>query len=270
VIWNMESTTDLDVTAAETLLRLAHNLRASGRDLVFARVGSSVLDVFRRSELLGLLGEDHLFLTVDSAVRDCLHSRLAVISALEAQLTEAAAACRLARSVAEGRITSAESHERIAAVEQRGDKLRAELVARLAGVLVAPIDREDLFRLSRSIDDVLDNLHDFVRAWDLYGVEAAGGFVGLLDATVNGIGDLQLAVQAIAKDPNDMKAAVESKKSANEIRRLYDVELGRLFRGKLTMDVVKRRELLRRLDVVGLRLNEAADRLSDAAVKRWA
>jgi hypothetical protein len=36
------------------------------------------------------------------------------------------------------------------------------------------------------------------------------------------------------------------------------------------MAVVRRRELLRRLDVVGLRLNEAADRLSDAAIKRWA
>ena len=36
------------------------------------------------------------------------------------------------------------------------------------------------------------------------------------------------------------------------------------------MEVLKCRELLRRLDVVGLRLNEAADRLSDAAVKRWA
>jgi hypothetical protein len=31
---------------------------------------------------------------------------------------------------------------------------------------------------------------------------------------------------------------------------------------------MKARDLLRRLDVVGLRLNEAADALADAAVKR--
>ena len=36
------------------------------------------------------------------------------------------------------------------------------------------------------------------------------------------------------------------------------------------MEVIKAREILRRLDVVGLRLNEAADVLSDAAVKRRA
>ena len=148
--------------------------------------------------------------------------------------------------------------------------MRSELVTRLTGVLVAPIDREDLLRLSRSIDDVVDNLRDFVREWDLYGLKKAGAFVGLLDAAARGIGDLQLAVQAIAKDPNDMKTALASKRSANEIRRLYDSELGRLFRGELAMEVVKSRELLRRLDVVGLRINEAADRLSDAAIKRWA
>ena len=270
LIWNMESTTDLDVTAVETLLRLAHTLRDSGRDLVFARVGSLVLDVFRRSGLMELLGEDHFFLTVDEAVQDCLHSRLAVVAALEAQLTEATGACRVARSMAAGKIGCAVAHQRIAAIEARGDTMRGELVARLSGVLVAPIDREDLFRLSRSIDDVLDNLRDFVREWDLYGIEAATAYLGLLDATASGIADLQLAVQAIANDPTDVKTALASKDSAGEIRRLYDVELGRLFRGALTMEVVKSRELLRRLDVVGLRLNEAADRLSDAAIKRWA
>ena len=270
VIWNLESTTDVDVTAAETLVRLVRNLRDSGRDLVFARVGSSALDVFRRSGLLELLGEDHLFLTVDGAVHDCLHSRLAVVASLEAQLNEVTAACRLARSTTRGKVAGGEARRRMAEIEHRGDMMRAELVTRLAGVLVAPIDHEDLFRLSRSIDDVLDNLRDFVNEWDIYGGEVADVFVGLLNAAASGVADLQLAVQAIAKDPEDLTAALAAKKSANQIRRLYDDELGRLFRGEPTMDVVRRRELLRRLDVVGLRLNEAADRLSDAAIKRWA
>jgi high affinity sulfate transporter 1 len=270
VIWNLESTTDVDVTAAEALVRLVHDLRDSGRDLVFARAGSAALDVFERSGLLDLLGEDHLFLTVDGAVRSCLHGRLAVIAALEGQLAEATAACRLAGAVVRGETDSAEARRLVAEIEHRGDTMRSTLVRRLAGVLVAPIDREDLYRLSRSIDDVLDNLRDFVRQWDLYGFEKKSAFAELLDAAARAIGDLELAVQAVAKDPKDMNSALAAKKGANQIRRLYDLELGRLFRGELTMEVVKRRELLRRLDVVGLRLNEAADRLSDAVVKRWA
>ena len=75
VVWDLETTTDLDVTAAETLLRLVTQLRASHRDIVFARVRDPVRDIFRRCGLLGLLGEGHLFLTVDDAVHDCLLKR---------------------------------------------------------------------------------------------------------------------------------------------------------------------------------------------------
>lgn len=188
---------------------------------------------------------------------------------LERQLEETIVACRLARAVAEGRAVPGEAHDKMAEIERSGDVLRGELVTRLEGVVVSPIDREDLFRLSRSIDDVLDNLRDFVREWDLFAIESGELFLGLLDAIARGVDDLRRAVRTIAGDAKDTgQSALEAKKSANEIRRLYDTEVGRLFCGELTMEVLKFRELLRRLDVVGLRLNEAADVLSDAAVKR--
>jgi uncharacterized protein Yka (UPF0111/DUF47 family) len=194
-----------------------------------------------------------------------------LIAILDRQRAETLSACRLAHSVAEGTADPSEAHDRMAEIEHRGDTLRSELVAKLAGVLVAPIDREDLFRLSRSVDDVLDNLRDFVREWDLYKPEAAGDFLGLLDATASGVDDLRRAVRTIAADPKaTSQSALLCKKSANEVRRRYDEALSELFCCELSMEVFKRRELLRRLDVVGLRLNEAADVLSDAAVKRLA
>ena len=227
VIWNLEMTIDLDVTAAETLLRLAQNLRDDGRDIVFARVRDPVRDVFQRCGLLDLLGEDHLYFTVDDAVQDCLHSRHAVIAGLEGQLAETAAACRLARSMVKGKASPSDAQQQMADIEQRGDRLRAELIGRLEGVLVAPIDREDLFRLSRSIDDVLDNLRDFVREWGLFAIEDARGFAGLLGAAADAIDDLQRAVQTMAGDPREMtESALRSKKAANEIRRLYDARAG--------------------------------------------
>jgi uncharacterized protein Yka (UPF0111/DUF47 family) len=209
-------------------------------------------------------------------VRRAVHSlgqgeAAGLIAILESQLAETLSACRVVRLVTEGKLAPQEAHEQIADIEHRGDELRSKLVTKLAGVLVAPIDREDLFRLSRSIDDVLDNLRDFVREWDLYEMQAADQFLGLLDATASGVYDLRRAVQTIASDPTKTsQSALISKKSANEIRRVYDVEVARLFRGEVSVELLKRRELLRRLDVVGLRLNEAADVLSDAAVKRLA
>ncbi len=207
---------------------------------------------------------------VRRAIRELGRGERAPLTAiLERQLEETIAACRLARAVAEGSAAPSGAHAQMAEIEHRGDVLRGELVTRLEGVVVSPIDREDLFRLSRSIDDVLDNLRDFVREWDLYEIEGGDSFLGILDAIANGVDDLRLAVRTIASDSEDTsQSALASKKAANEIRRLYDAEVGRLFSGELTMEVLKFRELLRRLDVVGLRLNEAADVLSDAAVKR--
>ena len=76
VVWDMETTTDLDVTAAETLTRVVLQLRATQRDIVFARVRDPVRDVFRRCGLLALAGEDHLFLTVQDAVEAYIGGRL--------------------------------------------------------------------------------------------------------------------------------------------------------------------------------------------------
>ena len=209
---------------------------------------------------------------VRRVVRGLTQSESELIAPLERQLEATIAACALAREVAEGQRTPAEAHERMAEIEHRGDLLRGKFVAKLTGVLVAPIDREDLFRLSRSIDDVLDNLRDFAREWDLFDVATKEPYLGLLDATAAGLEDLRTAVRIIASDPKKLtsRTALATKKSANEIRRLYDEELSRLFQRKLSMKVIKIRELLRRLDVVGLRLNEAADVLADAAVKRRA
>lgn len=195
-----------------------------------------------------------------------------LIAPLERQLVATISACALAREVAEGTRTPAEAHAKIADIEHKGDLLRGKFVGELTHVLVAPIDREDLFRLSRSIDDVLDNLRDFMREWDLFDVTTKEPYAGLLDATAAALEDLHVAVRTIGRDPKKLtsRTALATKKSANEIRRLYDEELAKLFQRKLSMKVLKIRELLRRLDVVGLRLNEAADVLADAAVKRRA
>jgi hypothetical protein len=44
--------------------------------------------------------------------------------------------------------------------------------------------------------------------------------------------------------------------------------MARVLRGDIDANTMRERELLRRLDVVGLRLGEAADALADGALKR--
>lgn len=187
------------------------------------------------------------------------------------QIDAALEGARLVREVVTGGEANAlsDARERMTAIEHQGDSQREQLVAELSRALITPIDREDLFRLSRSVDDVLDNLRDFLREWELYGVNSMHTFGPLLDAVVECITELRRAVNDLTVDSSRVaQGALASKKANSKIRRLYQLETANLFKKELSIDTLKRRELLRRLDVVGLRLGEAADHLADASVKR--
>ncbi len=172
------------------------------------------------------------------------------------------------RAVLEGERGEAVDAE-VEKVEHRGDELRRRLVAELAQTLVTPLDREDIFRFSRSVDDVLDNVRDFVREWTLYRPEGARNLFSLLESVRTGLDALAAAVAAIGSRPAGAAAnLLAAKRSTNGVRRRFEEEVAELFAGEVSPEVLKHRELLRRLDVVGLRLGEAIDILFDALVKR--
>src|SRR5690625_4357254 len=87
------------------------------------------------------------------------------------QIIATSEGAELAHRLVTGDISSATARDAVGDIEHQGDDSRAALISELSRALTTPIDREDLFRLSSSIDDILDNLRDFVREHDLFGVE---------------------------------------------------------------------------------------------------
>ncbi len=178
-------------------------------------------------------------------------------------------AVELARGATSGGLDAAAVAARMESVEHRGDLQRRNLVAALAACVVPPLDREDVFRLSRAIDDVLDNVRDFAREWALYRPEDGRRLSPLLDALAGGLGQLRSAVGALCDDPAGAAPhLLAAKHRANEVRRGFGQQVAELFEGGPSSETLKQRELLRRLDVVGIRLGEAVDILFDALVKR--
>lgn len=186
-----------------------------------------------------------------------------LIGQLDATLDGVTVALRAVR----GALPADQAREEMTAIEHRGDQQRGELVTILSRSLTAPIDREDLFRLSRSIDDVLDNLRDLIREQDLFGLGADPLLEDVLGAVQEGVAGLRDAVMTLSADVHGTPRATLAAKK-NEIRPRYQNAMADLLSQELSNDVLKRRELLRRLDVVGLRLGEAADALADGSVKR--
>ncbi|MER5621530.1 DUF47 family protein [Streptosporangium sp. NPDC002544] len=192
-----------------------------------------------------------------------------VVGLVRSQVAVARAGAELARSTAAGEVERSAARARMAEVEHEGDEARAELVRILRRVLATPIDREDLFRLSRSIDDVLDQLRDYVRELDLFGPEDLRFAVEPLQAVIDGLDELEGAVLKMIDAPGSVTMAVlDTRKACSRVRQLYQARLAELFAEPLDMDTLRRRELLSRLDAVGRRLGEAADALADAMLKR--
>lgn len=187
---------------------------------------------------------------------------------LRAQIDAAVMGANVAREAALGDQGLDDAYRWIATIEHAGDDAREELIAEFSGSLVTPLDREDLFRLSRSIDDVLDDLRDFVREIHLFDATYEQA-VQVADPIIDGLLALREAVDALEPQNDGMpERLIRAKRSCNAIRRAYEQQLAELLTGAVDVEMLRRRELLRRLDVVGLRVGEAVDALADASVKR--
>lgn len=192
-----------------------------------------------------------------------------LVGRLTRQLEIARACARIAAALVAGDVDGTTARRQATETEHRGDELRAEVVEELARLLSTPMDREDVHRLSRSLEDVLDNLRDFVREAALLGVGRDALLAPMVAAIVAALDALAQPVADVAHDLGRTRAgALAAQRDINGVRRAYQHGLAELYAQPLTIDTLKRRDLLRRLDVVGLRLGEAGAALGDGAMKR--
>lgn len=192
-----------------------------------------------------------------------------LVGHLLAQVDTALEVLDLVLAAAGGSRSPADVAGEVDDLEDRADEHREDLVRDLAAVLAPPIDREDMFRLSGSLEDVVSNLVDLVREMDLFGVTGEPLVVPMLRAVAQGLDELRDAIAALVAEP---EAVTRNAREAtrNRVRHGYQEGLAELYGGDgpVSAELLKRRQLLRRADVLGLRLGEAADSLADGIVKR--
>ncbi len=192
-----------------------------------------------------------------------------LLSSLDEQVRYAQDGANVLTSLTSNAVTTSDARRQISVIEHSGDHARSQLILKLGTALVTPIDAEDIFRLSRAVDDILDNLRDFIREADLYAPSDCS-FATLLAATIGtGISHLRLGVASLSgAGAHVREETLVTRKAAGQVRHQYQNELAIIFGNPLSDDSLKKKELLGRLDAVGIRLGEAADVLADATLKR--
>jgi len=59
---------DIDATGEETLALIVENVRSGGVDISFSGVNDKVMTVMKRTHLLEMIGEDHIYPTMEKAI----------------------------------------------------------------------------------------------------------------------------------------------------------------------------------------------------------
>ncbi len=161
---------------------------------------------------------------------------------------------------------------RVQAIEKEADEQRRILIDELNRTFVTPIDREDLYALSRTIDDVLDygySTLDEIVTLCIKPNEHMQRFVAILGEAAE---ELYLAVVQLKDHPKvALEHARRAKALENRTETEYRLSVAELFKAPRTVEdivqLLKMREIYRHLSNAADRGDEAANIISDIVVK---
>ena len=155
-------------------------------------------------------------------------------------------------------------------LEGRADELRRELIGELQSSFAGPFDREDIFALSRAVDDIVDAAQETVVEMNVFGIGVPPSVGLMADCLCDGAGHLRLAMSELLDHPRlSAEHAVSAKRSENRMDGHYYAAISALVDSGLPIrDVLKTREVYRHLKNSADRIDRAADQISIVVIKR--
>ena len=156
--------------------------------------------------------------------------------------------------------------------EKDADEVRRILIDELNRTFVTPIDREDLFSLSRAIDDVMDYAYATVEEMEILDVEPNNYLRRLVSLLQDAAEEIHLAMLRMKENPGvAAEHASRAKALENRVEQVYREAVADLFSGPEdihhVMEMLKLRELYRHLSNCADRGDEAANVIHDIVVK---
>ncbi len=161
---------------------------------------------------------------------------------------------------------------RVRTLEKEADEIRRILIDELNRTFVTPFDREDLFGLSRAIDDVLDYAYSTTNEMDILDVAPNAYLRSMAEKLHNAAEELRLAIERLERHPSVADThAVRVKSIENTMETMYAEALADLFKGPKNLDEVvnmlKLREIYRHMFHAVGSAEQAANIIGDIVVK---
>jgi len=163
--------------------------------------------------------------------------------------------------------------KQVAETEKQADEVRKVLIDELMRTFITPIDREDIFTLSREIDDVLDYANTTVDEMEILDVTPTPFMMRMATLLYESSQEIHMAVQRLQDNHPAVASdhAQRAKGFENQVEAVYREALADLFRGPKNfdhvMDMFKSREIYRHLSNAADRQDDAANVIADIVMK---
>ena len=162
--------------------------------------------------------------------------------------------------------------KRVTLIEREADELRRMLIDELNRNFVTPIDREDIFALSRAIDDVVDYAYSTVDEMAVFGVQPNAYLRRLVAVLREAAEELYLAVKNLGERPAlASEHSARAKVLENQAESIYREAIANLFEGPRSIEdlvyLLKMREIYRHMSNAADRGDETANIIGDIVVK---
>ncbi len=162
--------------------------------------------------------------------------------------------------------------EQVSKMESEADEVRRILIDELNRTFVTPFDREDIFALSLTIDDILDYAESTVDEMAMLNVESNSYLERMVSLLTDAATEIHRGVLQLVDHPNVANDhAVRAKALENRVEQVYREALADLFHDPKdldeVMDILKLREIYRHLSNAADRGDQAANVIGDIVVK---
>jgi predicted phosphate transport protein (TIGR00153 family) len=165
-----------------------------------------------------------------------------------------------------------ESAKLLTKTEKEADEVRRILIDELNRTFITPLDREDIFALSRAIDDMLDYAYSTVDEMEILQVRPTNYMNRIASLLRDAAFEIYMATQRLQENPNvATEHAQRAKALENRVESVYREALADLFSGpedvQHIMKMLKKREVYRHMSNAADKGDEAANIIADVVVK---
>jgi len=162
--------------------------------------------------------------------------------------------------------------DELTATEKEADEARRILIDELNRTFITPFDREDVFALSRAIDDILDYAYSTMTEIVILKVDPTKYMVRMCSLLRDATYELLMAIERLQDHPGvASEHAQRAKALENRVEAVYREALADMFDQtedvKVLIRIMKMREVYRHLSNAADRGDEAANVLADIIVK---